>query len=163
MPNISLSTNRLRDLILSKREISDLGCWEWTGNRHRQGYGKVQWKSKTYPVHRLWAHLVMGFDLNPKIMVCHKCDNPPCFNTAHLFFGTASENVRDAVIKKRQKESRKTHCPKGHPYMGKNLVIDQGKRKCRICKNARMRNWWSRRGNDWRKQRKLAWAQIQDR
>ena len=35
-----------------------------------------------------------------------------------------------------------THCPRGHEYAGDNLMLDQGKRKCRTCvyaKNARRR------------------------
>lgn len=154
MANISPTKDQLREIILSKKTITPSGCWEWNGNRHRQGYGKIQWKNKTYPVHRLWAHLVKGFDLNPRIMICHTCDNPPCFNPEHLFEGTASDNVRDSVKKLRQREAKKTHCPQGHPYRGSNLVLDQGKRKCRICKNAKMRNWWARKGNEWRKERR---------
>lgn len=30
---------------------------------------------------------------------CHSCDNPPCFEEAHLFVGTHRENVRDATVK----------------------------------------------------------------
>lgn len=32
-----------------------------------------------------------------------------------------------------------THCPKGHPYSGDNLIIDTRKRKCRTCVYARNR------------------------
>lgn len=29
----------------------------------------------------------------------------------------------------------KTHCPKGHPYLGENVYIDpKGNRRCRECK-----------------------------
>jgi hypothetical protein len=32
-----------------------------------------------------------------------------------------------------------THCPSGHPYSGGNLLIENGKRKCRACVYARNR------------------------
>lgn len=38
-----------------------------------------------------------------------------------------------------------THCPAGHAYAGRNLLLDGGKRKCRECVYARNRER-SRRG-----------------
>src|SRR6185436_9566237 len=52
-------------------------------------------------VHRLAAHLFLGFDLDSPLFVLHYCDTPRCFRPEHLFTGTAQDNIRDCIAKGR--------------------------------------------------------------
>ena len=46
-------------------------------------------------------------------------------------------NLPNAVAKAARARKSRTHCPKGHPYSGKNLYINpRGARCCRECLNA---------------------------
>lgn len=71
-------------------------CWPWTGDKVQGGYGRTG----HILAHRLSWELHFGIIPLGKV-ICHRCDNPPCCNPAHLFIGTASDNVRDAIAKKR--------------------------------------------------------------
>lgn len=77
-------------------------CWEWQAARKGPGYGTFR-KTKGGPpfnAHRVAYELANG-PIPPGLHVCHRCDNPPCVNPAHLFVGTARDNVRDRVAKGR--------------------------------------------------------------
>lgn len=117
------------------------GCWNWGGPVFANGYGSIRYDKRQVYVHRVSAHLYLGFDLNSPLHVLHRCDNRKCFNPKHLFIGTRLENMRDARDKGRLWQMKRTHCPKGHPYSGSNLYIRPGveagrsKRGCRICRN----------------------------
>ena len=83
-------------------------CWVWSGGRKdsRQGYGAFGVRDRTTGRWRiLRAHRVAWLIVNGPIpegmCVCHRCDNPPCCNPAHLFLGTHSENMRDMANKGR--------------------------------------------------------------
>ncbi len=99
----------LKRRLLSRREIvGPDGCWEWRGSRLPKGYGLLAITApyapipgKTnYLVHRVSAHVFLGFDLSSRLLICHRCDNPSCFNPGHLFPGTQADNQADMRSKK---------------------------------------------------------------
>jgi len=87
---------------------SKIGCTEWPGPRYDKGrgegyersYGRVWWLGKDRLVHRVVWEILHGA-IPSGMMVCHKCDNPPCFRGDHLFLGTSTDNQRDSSGKGR--------------------------------------------------------------
>ena len=89
------------------------GCWVWTGARSKAGYGQIRVDGKGGKA--IYAHRYIWGLLNGVIPagmdICHKCDNPPCVNPAHLFLGTEEDNMQDMMEKGRYGERKWT----GHP------------------------------------------------
>jgi len=75
-------------------------CWEWSGSRSQQGYGKFGVKRIPQQAHRISYEIAFG-PFDAKMCICHKCDNPPCVRPDHLFLGTHQENTRDMIRKRR--------------------------------------------------------------
>ena len=76
-------------------------CWEWTAGRIPEGYGRITHRRKRYDAHRLAWEIANGRPVPEGMEVCHRCDNPPCCNPAHLFVGTTLDNALDRERKGR--------------------------------------------------------------
>ena len=113
-----VKTTPLKDRLLAKRIITESGCWEFNGWRNKKGYGYIgsendrfaNGKLKLVLAHRA-SYLVFKGDIPEKKLVCHTCDNPPCFNPDHLFVGTHKDNFRDMWNKGRGKVLRGERSP----------------------------------------------------
>ena len=101
-------------------------CIEWEGLRNSKGYGRAWYEGKMWLAHRAaWAK-VHG-PIPEGMCILHRCDNPPCVNSDHLFVGTQADNIRDA--------QRKGRMPT--PRHGTPSMYNWGKCRCKECGEAR--------------------------
>lgn len=84
-------------------------CWEYQGGKTKDGYGTYK-AEKSVRAHRYSYELANGKITQPKMVVLHECDNPPCCNPKHLKLGTQVQNIEDMVAKKRHR------CPEGEDH-----------------------------------------------
>lgn len=90
---------------LDRVEQTREGCWEWTGSRHRQGYGQLGTGLAHREVYRI-THGVPREDMGKIPAIRHRCDNPPCVNPLHLEAGTQGDNIEDYLRRGRERERR---------------------------------------------------------
>ena len=79
----------------------DDACWIWRGRKGRRNYGRLVWHGVTVQAHRVAAILKIGLPPSPAHFSCHTCDNEPCCNPRHLWWGTHQENMDDMRAKGR--------------------------------------------------------------
>ncbi len=92
-----------RHLAKVDRSAGAQACWPFAGKTQNGGYGVQHVGGRpggTIYAHRLAFVIATGID-PVGLAVCHRCDNPPCCNPAHLFMGSIADNVKDMVAKGR--------------------------------------------------------------
>ena len=84
-------------------------CIEHQGYVGPNGYGRAYLSGHGEDgAHKIaW---IKAFGPVPKgLDVCHTCDNRKCINVDHLWLGTRSENILDAVKKGRMPQTEANH------------------------------------------------------
>ena len=121
------------------------GCWEWLGNRHREGYGRIHVGGKWTQAHRwVYGEVPNGKELH------HICQNKACVNPIHLVAVTRKEHKLlepstpfscAAGLKKKSQQ----YCEHGHPFDEANTYHWRGHRYCRKCRADRQRRNYATR------------------
>ena len=78
---------RLKQRLLQKIIIDGNNCWNWTGERHGKGYGRIE-VYKNGSRHRLSTHRLIfritNGSLENDYVIDHLCSNRLCINPDHL-------------------------------------------------------------------------------
>ena len=101
--------DRIRAYMLKRIDINhETGCFEWQFNSDDPAckYGSIRYKGEKQTTHRVAWIVEIGEipednSRHGTLHVLHKCDNPKCINTDHLFLGTHQDNIKDRDAKGR--------------------------------------------------------------
>ena len=129
-------------------EKTESGCWLWNGAL-RYGYGRFSIGGRSGRV--LMSHRFSYEEANGLIpeglQLDHLCRVRNCVNPEHLEPVMRKENIRRGESPS-AKQSRQTHCIRGHELYGENLYLSpSGKRNCRICRSASMKKHYESHKN----------------
>jgi hypothetical protein len=97
--------NQLTD-VLNKYKIDKNGCWIYTGNKDKHGYGIFYFQQASYKAHRISWMLKYG-QIKERKVLDHLCKNKSCINPDHLEAVSQLENV---LRHERQKHCKGCSC-----------------------------------------------------
>lgn len=140
---LNLSERLIRNIV-----ISDNGCWLWVGYLNRDGYGILSGEEFSTLAHRISYFCFKG-QIPKNYEIDHLCRVRNCINPDHLESVTHKVNtLRGETLP--AKNLKKTHCPKGHPYIETNIYLEKSKyntllRRCKTCQLAKKKRLSAKR------------------
>lgn len=93
--------------LLAKIEETESGCWEWTGYRDANGYGKCSIDGEKHGVHRVF-YTIFKRSIPEEHEIDHRCKNRSCCNPAHI---RALPMKKNRSLTKRAKEIDEAELP----------------------------------------------------
>ena len=103
------SATQSQDLFWSRVDMSGgpHACWPWLGSTDDNGYGTIHFASSS----ATRAHIFALNSAEPLPFVgaqtLHHCDNPPCCNPLHLYWGTHDNNASDRESRGRSGKTKR--------------------------------------------------------
>lgn len=141
-PIPKLTPKQSRNFWKKVNKETDSGCWDWTGYKNSEEYGRFyiahgKGERSIFLAHRI-AYSELVASIPEGMVIDHKCKNHSCVNPDHLDVVTIKENVLrgDGPT---AKNARKETCIHGHPLTDDNVYLEHNKngsvyRKCRACR-----------------------------
>jgi predicted metal-binding protein len=127
----------------------ETNCWIWTDKPHKTGYAYLRVYDKNMKAHRFSYETFVG-PLNPKLEICHQCNNKLCLNPKHLRQDTRSSNQIDISKVKGRKNQKLTFeevieikkaLKKPYWGIGKYLSDKYGVTRCTITEIKKNEKW----------------------
>jgi len=119
--------------------ISDNGCWEWAKYTNK-GYARFNNGDKIVDAHRWYYQVHNKVELTRNQHLDHLCRVRRCVNPDHLEVVDNYTNWHrgESITLKKKMQ---THCIHGHELAGKNLYVNNGRRRCNECHKLKARKY----------------------
>jgi hypothetical protein len=133
------------ELLLNNFEVTDSGCWLWTGTIEYNSYGRLHLANGQKLVHILSFEIFKG-KIGQGLIIDHTCHNQDeqckggwfcihrrCINPDHLDAVTQKQNICNGKGLCAN-NARKTMCDSGHVFdLFNTYIAKNGSRHCREC------------------------------
>lgn len=126
---IDLTEKEIKGFLKRMSKSTTCDCWNWIGRKKETGYGRYNFRGKTWRAHR-FSFLIHHGEIPHGLHVLHSCDNPSCVNPKHLSLGTHQENIAQMDSRgRRYKRPRKQRVLKGRQRKLTSEKVSEIRRK----------------------------------